>query len=164
MKLSLNQKITWEKTKRVSFVLFLWSLGLITGIAYHFFYVNWKEITTPRIVEIVNVAHADEIKPVSTVEIKKEDSVDEIADFIWNHESTRGKNNYSKCEEKGLINGVGYNIPGGGKYQCFNNHEDEMKVLIGWIIDKRAKGLSDNNLLCLYSGNNYDICQGKKTI
>ena len=75
----------------------------------------------------------------------------DIVDFIFMKESSRGKNNYSKCEAQGKINGVGFGIDGTGKYICFNSHEEEMQAVKGWIIAKRAAGLSDNELLCLYN-------------
>lgn len=115
----------------------------------------------PKTIYIVNEAHAKTIEKEKVEEVREVihiDEVAELAEMIYNLESSGGKNNYSKCEAIGKINGIGYGIPGNGKYQCFNNHEEEMQVLKGWIIDKRAKGMTDNGLLCLYSGNNYNFC------
>jgi hypothetical protein len=85
-------------------------------------------------------------------------SIKELSDLIWLNESTRGKNNYSKCEAIGKVNGIGYGI-WGGHWQCFESHKEEMEVLEDWIKDKLDEGMSDQELLCLYSGNNYDLCQ-----
>lgn len=100
------------------------------------------------------------------LEIPKEETVKQdvkeerdLADYIWLKESTRGKNNYSKCEAIGKINGIGYGIPGDGTYMCFNSHEEEMVALKGWIVAKKAKGLTELEMLCLYSGGNYKECK-----
>lgn len=114
------------------------------------------ELLQPKTV-IMNIARPAEAKEI-TKEQPKTDNIEQIADKIWLLESTRGKNNYSKCEAIGKINGIGYGITGNGKYQCFNSHEEEMQVLRGWIIDKRAKGMSEHEMICLYSGDNYQGC------
>lgn len=102
----------------------------------------------------------DEVEEVEEIEeTKKDRSVDELADYIWFKESTRGKNNFSKCEAIGKINGIGYRIPGDGSYTCFDSHDDEMSVLKGWIIDKKALGWSELKMLCTYSGHNYSECK-----
>ena len=84
--------------------------------------------------------------------------VSQIADEIWMLESTRGKNNYSKCEAIGKVNGIGYGI-WGGNWMCFDSHEEEMETLEKWISEKRDKGMTDKELKCLYSGQNYKICK-----
>ena len=89
----------------------------------------------------------------------KEDKLEELMDYIWMKESSRGKQNFSKCEAKGKVNGIGYNIPGNGSYICFNSHEEEMQVLKGWLIAKQAAGMSKKEMLCLYSGSNYAECK-----
>ena len=103
---------------------------------------------------VIQVAEAKEI------ETKKPETnrIDELCNMIWNLESTRGQHNYSKCTAQGKVNGIGYGISGNGKYICFNSHEEEMQVLKGWIIDKQVKGMSEQELLCLYSGGNYKVC------
>ena len=110
--------------------------------------------SNPLVIENVHAQTrviAEAVEPV--------DPIKEIADYIWNRESTRGKNNYSKCEAIGKVNGVGYGIPGNGDYVCFESHEDEMRTLEGWIIAKLAQGHTETSLLCLYSGSNYkDVC------
>lgn len=99
------------------------------------------------------------IEKVEAKEASKVDRVKELSELIYQRESTSGKNNYSKCTEQGKINGIGYGIPGNGSYICFESHEDEMATLKGWIIAKIASGMSENELLCLYSGDNYKECQ-----
>ena len=76
---------------------------------------------------------------------------EKLAEFIWNKESSKGQNNYSKCEAQGLINGIGYGIPGNGQYRCFNSHEEEMQVLMGWIIDHESQGMSRLEMLKHYT-------------
>lgn len=118
------------------------------------------EFLQPKIItiQIAKPAEAKEYEP-KLQEVEAISDIERIADSIWNLESTRGKYNYSKCEAIGKINGIGYGIPGNGKYQCFNNHAEEMEVLRGWIISKKSQGLSEQELLCLYSGNNYKGCK-----
>lgn len=89
------------------------------------------------------------------VEVK--DNTEELADYIWLHESGRGKKNYSKCEKIGKKNGIGYGIYG-GKWICFDSHEEEMETLKKWITKHKSKEMTDQELLCHYSGNNYEIC------
>lgn len=99
---------------------------------------------------IIEPAHA---KEVEVKEVKRD-----LADYIWMKESTRGKNNYSKCEAIGKVNGIGYAIPGDGSYICFESHEEEMIALNGWIAVRKASGWSEQKMLCTYSGNNYEEC------
>jgi len=90
-------------------------------------------------------------------------SIQELADLVWLKESTRGQHNFSKCEAIGKVNTIGHGIwkdkNGIQHWMCFENHTEEMKVLEDWIQDKRDKGMSDQELLCLYSGGNYKNCQ-----
>jgi hypothetical protein len=136
--------------------------GVMVGVCYVALNHGILEYFQPKTVNIINNAEAktlvdDTQKPKNegTVQL----NVAEIADTIWKNESTRGKHNYSKCEEIGKVNGIGYGIAGDGKYMCFESHEEEMKVLEGWITEKRARGKSDKELMCLYSGNHYEICK-----
>jgi hypothetical protein len=102
---------------------------------------------------------AHEKAPEIVPEQPKKDHVDEIAETIWMKESTQGKHNYSKCEAQGLTNGIGYAIPGDGTYRCFKDHAEEMQVLKGWIRDHISQGMTEKELLCHYSGSNYNFCQ-----
>lgn len=99
----------------------------------------------------IQVAEAEPI-PI----VKEVDSTNELVDYIWLHESGRGKNNYSKCEKIGKYNEIGFGIYG-GKWLCFDSHEEEMEILKKWIIKHRD--MSDQELLCHYSGNNYEKCK-----
>jgi hypothetical protein len=142
-----------------SFKWFVWTLGVISGSAGMMVYqqspVIMSEIIAPSgTIVIVNPAVAQEI-PQNAVEEKERD----LADYIWLKESSRGKNNYSKCEAIGKVNGIGYAIPGDGSYMCFDSHEDEMVALNGWITVRKASGWSELKMLCTYSGNNYDECK-----
>lgn len=84
-------------------------------------------------------------------------SIEELSDYIWLHESTRGKNNFSKCEIVGKINGIGYSV-WGDNYVCFDSHAEEMEYLKKWINNHKSEGMTDNEILCHYSGGNYDLC------
>jgi hypothetical protein len=158
----------------VSYKLFILSLGILIGGSGVYVHLEAPEILSsinkPATYvyhnKPINVAKASEkpleVKNGATEEVLKERSVEEIADYIWMKESTRGKNNYSKCEAIGKVNGIGYRIPGNGSYTCFESHDDEMTVLMGWIIDKNALGWSELKMLCSYSGNNYSECGKSK--
>lgn len=103
----------------------------------------------PKVVIIeINRAEAKQDEPVKDI---KPDRTTELANIIWHLESTKGVHNYSKCEAQGKVNGIGYGIPGDGSYKCFDDHDQEMKVLAGWIADKTAQGMSESQLLCLYN-------------
>ena len=98
-------------------------------------------------------------EPVELEMDQEKQRVEELAEGIWTRESTRGKNNYSKCEAIGKINGIGYGIYKDAKgiqhWQCFENHEEEMEVLRDWIIRKQ-KTMSEQEFLSLYSGGSYN--------
>lgn len=86
-----------------------------------------------------------------------------ISDTIWLLESGRGQHNYSKCEKAGKINGIGYGIwkdkNGVQHWMCFDSHSEEMEVLEDWIRQHIAEGMTQQKLLCHYSGGNYkNIC------
>lgn len=108
------------------------------------------------VVVIFKPAEARELKVADKPET---DRIDELSNLIWLRESTRGKNNYSKCEAAGKINGIGYGISGNGKYICFESHKEEMRALRNWLKSKKSAGMSKKQMLCLYSGNNYKECK-----
>ena len=74
----------------------------------------------------------------------------DLVDFIFSKESSRGVNNYSKCESIGKFNRYGFGIPGDGSYICFEKDDDTVAVA-GWITHHKALGYTDNQLLCLYN-------------
>jgi hypothetical protein len=178
--MKLKIKILIARFKQSKFLIFF--LGMIIGATSTFNYIEGKKTYEyiqgglPYTKSIIINAEAsksqDMGKLVSTdlyldstaqtdnsVESSEgSQSVDELADYIWLHESSRGKNNYSKCTAIGKINGVGYSIYG-GKWMCFESHEEEMQTVKKWIENERLKGLSDLELLCRYSGSNYQICK-----
>jgi hypothetical protein len=107
-------------------------------------------------IKLENPAMSSDFKPSEVVvkEIKRD-----LVDEIFFKESTRGKNNYSKCEAIGKYNRYGFGIPGDGSYLCFPEGQDTVAVA-GWIAQKKALGLSDNALLCLYNtGNVTETCK-----
>lgn len=131
-----------REAERIAVATVLMQFALVTGyaVAEHKGYIDYLRPKT------ITIVQAKTIKP----EEKKTDRIGELSEYIWNKESTKGKNNYSKCQAIGKINGIGYAIPGDGSYICFNSHEEEMQVLRGWIIAKLAQGYSEKELLCLY--------------
>ncbi len=144
----------------VSYKLFVLLIGMSIGGSGVYIHTEYPIALDDNRIIIENTRIIEPVQAKETViEVKKEKTIDELADYIWMKESTRGKNNYSKCEAIGKINGIGYGIPGNGSYRCYDSHEDEMQVLRGWIIDKKALGWSELKMLCTYSGNNYDECK-----
>lgn len=160
--LTKKRSIKSEKKRKALLIIFLllvdgfiWN-GLINDLD------NWEFKIEERRAEerhALVVQATEGVSQVGSEEAQLLPPYKEIAEYVWLHESTNGLNNYSKCEAIGKINGIGYAIPGDGNYRCFDSHEDEMKVLEGWIIDKQARGMSRVELMCLYSGGNYNICK-----
>jgi len=152
--MSVKIKILKVILKKQLFILSIWSLGAIAGASA----VNWYYIL-PTLEE----TYVFEQKTVSVIEIAEakevEDNIEKLMALIYQNESSSGKNNFSKCEEQGKVNGIGYGIPGNGSFVCFESHEEEMIALRGWLVAKRASGMSDEAMLCLYSGGNYVNCK-----
>ena len=152
----------------VSYKLFLFFWGIMLGGSTMYVHLEYGDVLEPTTIVRENSrvfpveAKAPNLEEKSVKE-KSGKSIDELADYIWSKESSRGINNYSKCEAIGKYNGVGYAIPGNGSYICFDSHEDEMQAVRGWIITKLAGGHSEKSLLCLYSGNHYKECSENKT-
>jgi len=115
--------------------------------------------------ETITVINEVKAKETDPIEVEKPEidtnkpNIDEISQYIYLHESTNGKNNYSKCESQGLINGIGYGIPGNGDYICFESHTEEMETLNKWVTKHINEGMDSTKILCHYSGNNYNICK-----
>lgn len=135
-----------------SFKWFIWFLGVIVGASGTMIYIQAPEIaheltkaSTP--ITYVNPAHAEVVPAPVVVETPK--PVD-LVDVIFSKESSRGVNNYSKCEDIGKYNRYGFNIPGDGTYICFDKDQDTVAVA-GWVAHKKALGYSDKQLICLYN-------------
>lgn len=151
--MSVRIKVLKVVLKRQAFIISIWSLGAITGASAVYWSVTLPKLKGEPIFE--QVAPIAQAKEVET----KKDNIEELASLIYKRESSDGKNNYSKCEEQGKYNGIGFAITGDGSYICFNSHEEEMMALRGWLVAKKASGMSDEAMLCLYSGNNYINCK-----
>lgn len=143
-------KFIGEKLHNIVVLYFVLSvltvIGIAAGIHYEIFRDNSFVAATPALA--ASQPKEEEEK------IVKKDLVDEI--FL--RESSRGKKNYSKCEEKGLYNRYGYGIPGDGTYVCFEKDQDTVAVA-GWVAHRRALGYTDSQILCGYnSGKFTDTC------
>lgn len=153
--------IFYEKARKealkLSFAVVVAECVMVVALHYG---VKWGiyEYFQPKNI-IIYTSKPAEAKEIQIEKVETKDNTDELADLIWLNESTRGKNNYSKCEAIGQINGIGYGIPGSGKYQCFDSHQEEMQILNKWIKDHKDQGMTDKELLCHYSGNNYNQCK-----
>ncbi len=86
------------------------------------------------------------------------EGIDAIVSAIYTLESSRGKNNYSKCEVQGKYNGYGYGIAGNGKYLCFDSHEEATATVHKWVEKKIAKGYTTQELLCIYNTGSSKDC------
>lgn len=147
----------WYKVKKAQFKLFCAKaskeikklaiavvLGemLVVGCYYYITSVNYWGLFDSKTITV----YVQE----QTAKVEAKDNISVLADKIWFLESTRGKNNYSKCEAIGQVNGIGYGIYN-GKYMCFENHVDEMETLKEWLQKKLASGLTERQALCLYN-------------
>lgn len=150
---------SYPKLKRFVLVNFLFVvIGFIGwNISVNMPQVSFKWSSDP--VTFERPVHAKFEAKEATVEVKEIEKERDLADYIWFKESTRGKNNYSKCEAIGKVNGIGYAIPGDGSFVCFDSHDDEMVALNGWLMAKKAAGWSELKMLCTYSGQNYSECK-----
>jgi hypothetical protein len=150
--MNLVNKVRFAKfkyeTRRISFILFLWFLGLITGLAYYYAVQTYNKLLEPRVIIINNAQASTETQEIEPQEVIKEK---DLSDYIWFKESTRGQHNYSKCEAQGKFNSVGYGIPGDGTYMCFNSHAEEMDAVKKWIAQHKEEGLNSRQLLCHYN-------------
>lgn len=78
---------------------------------------------------------------------------EQLRDIIHNHESNRGTAKtglHITCKAKGLSNEYGYNPP-----KCYKDNETVKQIVLGWIKDHKAQGLSDSEMLLHYSNNAY---------
>jgi hypothetical protein len=111
------------------------------------------ELLQPKTV-IINIAKPAEAKEIEPKQVKtQEKSVNELLNIIHNHESSNGKalQGLNKtCELKGLSNEYGYNPP-----NCYKSNEALEKIVTNWIIDHKAQGMTDEQLLSHYSNGAY---------
>ena len=145
-----------KEIKKLAVAVVLTEYVLVGGWAYLAHNNYFGLLETKKV--YIEVSHAQNA-PRRT-ELPQDEVLDikAISDTIWFLESSRGQNNYSKCEAIGKVNGIGFGIYG-KNWQCFENHEEEMKTLENWIQKKLNEGMSEKELMCLYSGNNYAICK-----
>lgn len=158
-KAKYQAKQAYKQAQKIAFATVLAEIVLVGGYAvgeYHGIFDIFRGESLQK--EYINTTHASQ-KPEKVTEKPKNTEIDTIADTIWMLESTKGKNNYSKCTAEGKINGIGYGIPGNGKYTCFNTHAEEMETLRAWITKKQSQGITGKNLYCLYNtGKASDSC------
>lgn len=148
-----NLRKVKQEAKRLAVAVVIVEMLLVAGYAIGEQYNLFDVFRQSNTITIVQARRIEQPK-----EETQADRIGELAADIWNRESTRGKNNFSKCAAKNKINGIGYGIDGTGKYLCFSNHAEEMEVLRGWLIAKLAAGYTEREALCIYSGNHYKEC------
>lgn len=137
------------KLSCMAFVLIaLGVIGYATAINYDL--INWLE---PKVVYI-KLAEAKEVE---------QDNTNELAEYIYLKESSKGKNGLKKCLAIGKVNNIGYGVYG-TNWTCFKDHAEEMSVLNEWIKEKKNKGMTDKELLCIYNtGTRTESCKYAKS-
>lgn len=139
---------------KLAVAVLIGEIVLVTGYALAVKYSFTNIFYQSNTIEFVQAKTIE--KPKAS---EPKDRVQELAEYIWNKESTQGLHNYSQCEAQGKVNGIGYGIPGNGNYICFESHDEEMTALKGWITTKFAQGYSEKELLCTYqSGKRKSTC------
>jgi hypothetical protein len=102
-------------------------------------------------ITMVNPVQAKEIEPQEAK--TQEKTVKELLNIIHKHESSNGtaKVGLNKtCEAKGMSNEWGYNPP-----TCYKDNASLEKIVTNWIIDHKAQGMTDEQLLSHYSNGAY---------
>ncbi len=149
----------WQIVKDAILCIFL--LNLLIGELKQ---IDLAEYLTPKEWVFVQETRIQPVKAaMASIEDKAPETADSatteaLVDYIFMKESTRGKNNYSKCEAVGKYNRYGFGIPGNGKYLCFEKDQDTVAVT-GWVAQKKAQGFDNASVLCYYNtGVNTNKC------
>lgn len=155
-----KEKTAEQKIKRAKLLfkvrlVSMYTIGALGGGSWVYSSIEGMRIFSEKTTVVIERVKAAEIETPAKEEAPIKEEVVEVkpvdlVDFIFMKESSRGKNNYSKCEAIGKYNRYGYGIPGNGQYICFEKDEDT-KAVAGWVAEKIARGYSDNELLCLYN-------------
>lgn len=156
-----KEKTAEQKINRAKFILKvrmvgMYAIGALGGGAWVYSASEsgslYAELTKDShiVIERAQAAPIEKDTPKEELEPYEEVKPVDLVDVIFEKESSRGKNNYSKCESQGKYNRYGYGIPGDGSYICFEKDEDT-KAVAGWVADKIARGYSDSEILCLYN-------------
>jgi len=136
-----------------------WTIGsvvfisILVGASWMFVYLNLSSVFASRTVIINNVIETVQAKELPTTE----SNTQAIASLIYKNESSEGKNGLKKCLNIGKVNNIGYGV-WGDNFMCFDDHASEMETLTKWIDKHFNEGMTENELLCHYSGNNYVGC------
>lgn len=117
-----------------------------------------KRLDFSEKIVVYNVIASEEQKPlernfeplVAQAEKEPETDIEKVVEIIHRLESSGGKNNYSKCEEQGLVNGSGYGIDGSGKYLCFKDRAEEIKTIASWF-ERKLKDYTLQEAICGYN-------------
>jgi hypothetical protein len=155
-KIALLYRTAKKEALKLSFAVVVAECVMVGVFAYA---VKWGiyDYFQPKTV-IINVAQAKE-KPANTQievisqEVKTRKTDQELLEIIHKHESGKGTAKaglHKTCEAKGLSNEYGYNPP-----TCYKDKEALTKIVLNWITDHKAQGMSDSELLAHYSNNAY---------
>lgn len=120
-----------------------------------------KQIVEFEQMAIEKAKHPEEL-PKCNAEVMKSIDPDKFYDFIWNAESTRGKNKPKNslayyCEQKGEINEIGY-APS-IKF-CFKS-KAEQDAFVPYYVLRNCKGFTMDECLCYYNEGNEKDENGK---
>jgi len=146
-----------QEIKKLALAIVITEFALAGSFAAIVKYTNLPEISQIQPTQ-AKITHLNELQALENKKDEADiDQNEKLKDLIWLRESTRGKHNFSKCEAQGKINGIGYSVYG-DKYMCFASHDEEMEVLGKWIEKHKRNGLTEIDMLCLYSGGHYQEC------
>ncbi len=138
-------------------ILGVGSLVAITLIPSIFFSMKEEELKllSPRPNYSVVVVKASEPEPTPLPKHDVEYTTDQVVDYIWFRESTRGKNNFPGslahyCELRGKWNELGY---GGMKLKiCFKDKAEGFEKVGNWVNRHNKKfNLEIAKTLCWYN-------------
>lgn len=136
---------TGKEAKKLALIIVCTQFVLVGAYYYVCQSDTILNLFRPEVI-IINQVQAKETKP---------DNVSELANYIHFRESTNGtaeKGLHITCRDKGLSNEYGYNPP-----MCYKDNASVRKLVESWIIDHKAQGLTDEELLRHYSNGAYGV-------
>jgi hypothetical protein len=155
----------YPKTNKLFTTIFLIVINLYILIPLYnavvdtFDVVYEPRVIKSKVIPVVLAKELDEkIEDLDEDLYKIDEEISQIVYKIYTLESSAGKNNYSKCEEQGLVNHYGYGIPGNGKFLCFENYGEETIVVAKWVEKKFEKGFNLEETLCIYNTGSKESC------
>jgi hypothetical protein len=141
-----------KEALKLAFAVVITECVMVVALHYG---VKWGlyEYFSPKTITIT-MGKPAQAKELELIEVKTEEkSVKELLDIIHEHETNSGKAKTGldvTCKAKGLSNQWGYNPP-----TCYRDNASVEKIVTNWIIDHKAQGMNDEQLLSHYSNGAY---------